>query len=84
MIKQKEKEGKSIKQAKGIDKSRSKSQKARRKSTVQLDKSKTSTTVVGALEKGFTKKKQSSSTAYIGSNIQKKKKKVQKKKSERM
>lgn len=67
------------------DKSRSKSKKVKRKSTVQLDKSKASTTVIINLEKANIKKKQSTSTAYIGATmLPKKKKKVNKKKSEKV
>jgi hypothetical protein len=63
------------------DKSRSKSKKVKRKSTVQLDKSKASTAVIINMDKGNIKKEQSTSTAYIGAiMLPKKKKKVNKKK----
>ena len=79
-LKPKGKENKSPKTTKGVDKSRSKSQNRRKKSTFQLDKSKISATALTTYDKGFIKKKKSTSAAQIGP-FPKKKKKTQNKKS---
>lgn len=70
----------------GKDKSLSKSKNKRKKSKIHLDKSKISTVAISTNDKGFLKKKQSTSTAQIGQigvALPKKKKKYIKKKSPR-
>ena len=79
-LKPKGKENRSPKHLKGGDKSRSKSKNKRKKSTVQLDKTKISASAITTFEKGFLKKKQSTSAAQIGP-VTKKKKRQQKRKS---
>jgi hypothetical protein len=70
------------------DKSKSKSKnKKKRKETLQLDKSKASTTVIGFINKNdkkILKKKQSLSTAIINLHPKEKKKKNLKKISEKV